>query len=275
MSGLERRAGSQKVAEAEVERFHDQLGPFVTAAEDTRMPMVFTNAREPDNPIGFVNDSFLALTGYKRDEVLGQSFNFMMAQGADQDALAKIEAEFRSRIDGQIEIEHRRKDGSTLWVSLFVSSVRDADGQVIQHFASFHDLTRHRDAQVRSRMLIDELNHRVKNTLATVQGIVSQGLRKNPDVATPRPPSRRGSWRCRGRTTSSRMRAGRARACGAWSSTRLSHSASPTAARSASPSRARTSGCRPGPSWRSAWPCTSRPPTPSSTAPCRTMRVAS
>lgn len=42
--------------------------------------MVFTNAKETGNPIIFANDSFLSLTGYAREEVLGQSFSFLMAR---------------------------------------------------------------------------------------------------------------------------------------------------------------------------------------------------
>jgi PAS domain S-box-containing protein len=45
--------------------------------------MVFTDAREAANPIIFANESFLALSGYERDEVLGQSFNFLMAHASD------------------------------------------------------------------------------------------------------------------------------------------------------------------------------------------------
>ena len=186
MSKAEGRTVVQEEAEAEVGRFHDQLGPFVAAAKATRMPMVFTNAKGPDHPIVFANDSFLSLAGYGRDEVLGQSFNFLMAQGADQDTLATIEAQFRGEGDGSTELEYGRKDGSTLWVGLFISPVRDAGGQIVQHFASFHDLTGHRDAQAQSQMLIDELNHRVKNTLATVQSIVSQALRKSSDMGAAR-----------------------------------------------------------------------------------------
>ncbi|WP_292481494.1 PAS domain-containing protein [Mesorhizobium sp.] len=78
-----------RIAEAEVEGFRKDLGPFVVAAETTRMAMVFTDAKEHENPIIFVNDAFLELTGY-REEVLGQSFNFLMARGTDPDSLARI-----------------------------------------------------------------------------------------------------------------------------------------------------------------------------------------
>src|SRR6202023_1153924 len=94
------KSETQKVAEAKVDGFRSDLGPFVVAAETTRMAMLFTDAKEPGNPIIFANDSFLSLTGYDREEVLGQSFNFLMAHGADAKALAQIAAEFVGHSDG-------------------------------------------------------------------------------------------------------------------------------------------------------------------------------
>jgi PAS domain S-box-containing protein len=181
MPKITNKSEGQKNAEAAVERFKEDLGPFVAAAEATRMAMVFINAKEPDHPIIFANDSFLSLTGYARDEVLGQSFNFLMAQGADAEALAKIQAEFEGKSAGNTEILYRRKDGSEFWAALFISPVRDERGDVFQYFASFIDLTKHKDDEAQSRMLIDELNHRVKNLLSTVQSIVLQALRTTSD----------------------------------------------------------------------------------------------
>jgi PAS domain S-box-containing protein len=171
----------QRLAEDEVEDFRHEGGPFVVAAEDTRMPMVFTDAKEPDNPIIFANDAFLKLTGYAREEVLGRRFNFLMAQDADRAALALVDTAYAGTEDHSSEVRYRRKDGSEFWAALFISPVRDKSGAVVKHFASFIDLTRHKEEQAQCRMLIDELNHRVKNTLATVQSIVSQGLRNALD----------------------------------------------------------------------------------------------
>ena len=61
-------------ADTEVGRFREALGPFVTAAEKTRMPMAFTDAKTPDDIIVFANDSLLALTGFGRSELIGRSF---------------------------------------------------------------------------------------------------------------------------------------------------------------------------------------------------------
>ena len=176
-----KNSDEQKDAEAEVKGFAGTLGPFVVAAETTRMAMVFLDAKQPGNPIIFANDSFLSLTGYSRKEVLGQNFNFLMAHGADAEAMARIKAEFETGSDRGAEILYRRKNGSEFWACLFVSPVRDENGDVVQYFASYVDLTKHKEELTQSRMLIDELNHRVKNTLATVQSIVWQALRMNSD----------------------------------------------------------------------------------------------
>jgi PAS domain-containing protein len=76
MTEIAKKSNEQKDAEADVESFRKDLGPFVVAAETTRMAMLFTDATEPDNPVIFANDSFLSLTGYNREEVLGKKPQF-------------------------------------------------------------------------------------------------------------------------------------------------------------------------------------------------------
>ncbi len=184
MSEITTRSDQQKGAEAEVEGFREDLGPFVVAAETTRMAMVFTDATQSDNSIIFANDSFLSLTGYRRAEVLGRSFNFLLAHSADAEALGRIKTEFEGLSNSGAEVLYRRKDGSEFWAVVFISPVRDEDGDIVQYFASLVDLTSQKENEVQLRMLIDELNHRVKNTLSTVQSIVRQTLRASSDPRT-------------------------------------------------------------------------------------------
>jgi PAS domain S-box-containing protein len=176
MTNIKEKSKGQVRAEKEVEEFRDELGPFVVAAETSRMPMVFTNSKAPENPIVFANDSFLTLTGYDRAEVLGHAFNAMIARSTTPDVLHRLAQAFDGTDESDFEIRYRRKDDSVFWVDLFVSPVRDRSGEIVQHFTSFVDLTRHKLEQAHSRMMIDELNHRVKNTLSTVQSIVTQAL---------------------------------------------------------------------------------------------------
>lgn len=148
------------------------------------MAMVFTDAKEPAYPIVFANDSFLKLTGYERAEVLGRPFNSLVALGVTPATLTQIQNAFDGTCEEEPEIHYRRKDGSEFWASLFVCPVRDRKGVIVQHFLSLVDLTRYKQEQAQSKMLIEELNHRVKNTLVTVQSIASQALRSSSDPET-------------------------------------------------------------------------------------------
>lgn len=170
----------QEAAEAKVQSFRNELGPFVVAAETTRMPMVFTDAKAAGSPIIFVNQAFLALTGYDEDEVLAREFNFLMDRGTDPETLAEVRTAFRGgRVEPQVQF--RRKDGGLVWVTIYITPVRDRDGEVVQHFASFSDVTRHKVEEDRLSFLLDEVNHRTQNMLATVLAIASHTLRGASD----------------------------------------------------------------------------------------------
>jgi PAS domain S-box-containing protein len=181
MTAAASKSEEQKVAEGTIEGFRKALGPFVVAAETTRMPMAFTDAKEPGNRIVFANDSFLSLTGYDRREVLGKNFNFLIGAEGAFEAKSQVEAAFKGTSDRDPEILFRRKDGSECWATIFINPVRDEGGALVQHFVSLVDVSKHKQDHAQAKTLIDELNHRVKNTLSTMQSIVWQAFKNASD----------------------------------------------------------------------------------------------
>src|SRR5918993_4068994 len=69
---------------------HGKGDPFAAAIRGTRMPMLITDPRQDDNPIVFVNDAFLLLTGYERDEVLGRNCRFLQGPNTDPAAVTRL-----------------------------------------------------------------------------------------------------------------------------------------------------------------------------------------
>lgn len=171
------KSRGQEAAEHHIAAVQSAGGPFVAAAEHTRMPMVFSDPNLPGNPIIYANESFLALTGYSRAEVLGRSYHFLMGAETEPDARAQIDAFFRSGFyEGCPEVRYYHKNGSSFWAIVFIGPVLNAEGHVEQHFVSFIDVTVRRREERRLRLLLNELNHRTQNTLATVQAIAAQTL---------------------------------------------------------------------------------------------------
>jgi two-component sensor histidine kinase len=168
----------QRTAEHELEELRKSDGPFVVAAERTRMPMAFTNAHGTEHRLLFANDSFLDLLKFGRDELIGRPLSTLLCDDECHDAVAILNGAFENGED-ELDLPFRTKLDRPVWVSLFISPVLDEEDKLAQHFLSFRDLTRHRRDQARTTALINELNHRVKNTLGTVHSIVMQALRRH------------------------------------------------------------------------------------------------
>ena len=88
--------------------------------------------------------------------------------------------------DGEVrELEFRvnRVDGTTRWIlDRAVVFERDAEGRVTKTLSAAIDIDDRKRAEERRTTLINELNHRVKNTLAAVQSIARQTLRRGRPV---------------------------------------------------------------------------------------------
>lgn len=126
------------------------------------------------------------LFGYAAAEVIGLPMS-IMHDPANRSAAPDCLAHFR---DGGATLHYeqprRRKDGSSVWVSVTESPLRDAGGVLLAASSIVRDITDRRAAEQRRETLVSELNHRVKNSLAVVQAIVSQTLRGEVTLAEAR-----------------------------------------------------------------------------------------
>ena len=145
------------------------------AVERTRMPMVVTDARHPSNPIVLANRALLELTGYGAEEIVGRNCRFLQGPKTDPAALQQVRDAVAEGRELTVELLNYRRDGSTFWNQLFISPVHDEDGHLLYFFGSLLDVTGKRavqDLEAAEHRLLREVDHRAKNVLALVQGIV-------------------------------------------------------------------------------------------------------
>ncbi|WP_341213499.1 HWE histidine kinase domain-containing protein [uncultured Limimaricola sp.] len=86
-----------------------------------------------------------------------------------------------NQTQGEEVFVHR--DGHFYAVGFTASPIRDEESQTIGTIIEVRDVTEEKRAQERQKLLVNELNHRVKNTLATVQSIAWQTF-KGTDAET-------------------------------------------------------------------------------------------
>src|SRR5215212_4871545 len=203
------------LSERQIEAVRQQGGLFVEAVRVTRMPMLVTDATLPGNPITFANNAFIDLSGYTIDELLGQDAHFMNGEGTDPVAIQRYESAITEGRDETQEILQYRKDGTPFRAMLFASPLDDGQGAVEHHFLSYLDITRRSDAEGELRtltcelerrvaerthdleaanqklskllaernMLLSEVNHRAKNSLAVAASLLAIQGRRQPDRA--------------------------------------------------------------------------------------------
>jgi PAS domain S-box-containing protein len=81
-----------------------------------------------------------------------------------------------------VEAVAQRPDGSYVPFTPFPTPLHDADGNLVGAINMLVDISERKQAENRQKTLIDELNHRVKNTLATVQSLAAQTARNAEDA---------------------------------------------------------------------------------------------
>jgi two-component sensor histidine kinase len=86
------------------------------------------------------------------------------------------------------ELEHRvvQVDGTLGWTFSRAIPLFDPNGDIVEWFGAASDITQKKRHEQHQRMLLDELNHRVKNTLATVQSMAKLTLRNASNVTDSR-----------------------------------------------------------------------------------------
>ena len=119
------------------------------------------------------------ILGYGDAEILGRSGEVLFP--AEDRAEGAFVAELcRAMEEGRAPNErwHVRRDGSRFWASGAMLPLLDAEGRAEGFLNVFRDDTTARAEEERRTLLLAEMGHRVKNTLATVQAVAVQTLHR-------------------------------------------------------------------------------------------------
>ncbi|APX84452.1 histidine kinase [Methylorubrum extorquens] len=159
--------------------FRPDLEVLHAAVQASGEAILITSAKleEPGPCIEYVNPAFTRLTGYEAHEVLGRTPRLLQGPGTERVVLDRMRAALAAGEAFQGEALNYRKDGSTYMVEWLITPVRDGDGCVSRWVSAQRDVTERRAYEDQQALLVRELHHRVKNTLATVQAVLNATLR--------------------------------------------------------------------------------------------------
>lgn len=167
--------GASKIARDITERarldgIQQRLAAIVENSEDAII------SKDLNGIITSWNNGAERLFGYTAGEAIGKSVLMLIPAGNTNEEPKILERIRRGERIEHYETIRQKRDGGLLNISLTVSPLMSSDGRVVGASKIARDISerKHHDQQL--LLLVREMRHRVKNTIATVQSIASQTL---------------------------------------------------------------------------------------------------
>jgi len=117
------------------------------------------------------------LFGYSVEEAIGRSITMLIPPDRQDEEPLILNRILKGERIAHYETLRQRKDGSLIEISLSVSPIRNASGQIIGASKIGRDITDRKRTQAQQTLLLREMNHRVKNLFALASGVVSLSAR--------------------------------------------------------------------------------------------------
>jgi PAS domain S-box-containing protein len=171
----------RKQDQRELEKRDEQLRKFAFLVNNSRD---FIAMCDLDGRPFFVNEAGLAMVGL---DTMADACSVSLEDYFFPEDRAQIAQEFLPRVlregHGTIEIRFRHfKTGEPVWMSYSVFTLKDEDDRPLGFATISQNVDARKQDDERMEFLIDELNHRVRNTLAIVNAIATQTLKHTPSV---------------------------------------------------------------------------------------------
>ena len=158
------------------EALEDEYGRLQRLFEQA--PSFIATTRGPDHEFEFANAAYRKLVGDR--DIIGKSVAVALPEVRGQGFLELLDDVYRTGkpyVGENVLVrlqDNPEEDQRDVVVNFVYEAITDVDGSIIGVFVEGHDVTPQHKANVHLKMVVDELNHRVKNMLAIVQGISQQ-----------------------------------------------------------------------------------------------------
>ncbi len=147
--------------------------------------MVLTDPRREDNPLVYVNRAFERMTGYSAAAAIGRNCRFLQGEETRREDVAALRAAVREGREISLDLLNYRANGEPFTNRLIISPIGDGTGRPVYFLGIQKDLSRNdadRPTPSADRSIM-EIQHRVKNHLSMIVGLIRLQARETPDNA--------------------------------------------------------------------------------------------
>lgn len=138
----------------------------------------------PGPVIQYVNPAFTRITGYAPEEVVGQTPRLLQGTTSERAELDRLEADLRATGTFNGKTTNYKKDGTAYINEWVITAVRDDRGEVLHWVSVQRDVTERERQEEERRLLLSELQHRVRNAMSIIASVTRATSRRGADLET-------------------------------------------------------------------------------------------
>lgn len=168
-----------KILAAIVEREKEQekLHLLKQAIDSSINGIVISDANDDNNPIIYVNSGFERITGYTKQEILGNNCNFLQRGDKNQAEIQEIKKAVQEGKEIKTILRNYRKDGKMFWNQLHIAPVYNSERILTNFIGVQTDIS----AQISAELALKEKTQALENFTDNLKTI-------NEIKNTPQPP---------------------------------------------------------------------------------------
>lgn len=131
----------------EFKRSVEQNRLLARAMEETEEGIFIIDAKQTNLPLIYVNQAFMHMTGYRREELLGRTYRFLEGDSTDQLALDLPGEEAVGSKTTRTVLRGYRKSGVQFWIELIIDPIRDESGRLTHFIGVAEDISERRERE--------------------------------------------------------------------------------------------------------------------------------
>lgn len=154
--------------------YEDALRLRDRAIEAASVGIIISDARQPDFPTIYVNPAFTEMTGYRRDELMGQNMRLLQGTDTDPAAIQRVRQALQEGRKCEVVLKNYRKDGTPFWNELLIAPVHDENGRLTHFIGVQTDITELKRAEDEHQEL--EIAKQIQQSLLPESSLKLEGL---------------------------------------------------------------------------------------------------
>ena len=134
--------------------------------------VVLVDPNQPDMPLVFVNDTFVKMTGYSKEEAIGKNARFLQGDLLDQTPIKNLKKAIKEHKSCELELKNFTKDGTPFYNLLNIAPLFDDEGKLLYYIGIQFDITNSIEYRKVStiKRLAEGLTHEINTAMSPIKG---------------------------------------------------------------------------------------------------------